>query len=159
MQYLIILVIRSPRLFFVLTKFVLISQEYVEPPVSIRLKTQVLYEPSTRATSRAALTSNLDMVQVDSVYAVTSVNEEGFVLTACKAVLQSEFEGFSLQKLSDDSDKFLYKQSTQKQKFDKNRIVASIVSIREGLTNYIYHIYGIMETRVPHQIQDLFEHK
>ena len=76
-----------------------ISQEYVEPPVSIRLKPQVQYEPATRATSRAVLSSTLDMVQVDSIYAVTSDNEEGFVLTVCKTVLQSEFEEFSLNKI------------------------------------------------------------
>ena len=71
-----------------------------------------------------------DAVQADHLYAVVDVNEDGFVIVKCTAVLLSNFKGIVMQKCTDDSSVLFYKQSPGPPKtFEKTDVVTSLISV------------------------------
>ena len=84
-------------------------QDYVDAPVSIQLKHQPPAKRFLRSKATSEVITQPDIVQVGHLLAVKSDNEEGLILVQCTRVSGNQFEGFVLQKYSDDYINALFK--------------------------------------------------
>ena len=78
-------------------------QEYVNVPVSVKLTHQPPAKRFVRSKAAVEVFTQPDIVQIGHILAVKSDSEEGLILVKCCTVSGNRFEGFVLQKYSDDS--------------------------------------------------------
>ena len=83
----------------------------MEPPVPIKLKSQPQAQKTLR--SKLPVVPELDiekeLIKSEQFYAVKSDNEEGFIIVKCKKGFVDYFEGYFLEKCSDDGLNLSYK--------------------------------------------------
>ena len=96
----------------------------MKPPVHIKFTPEASkHQPLTRSMlgmHEAVLGDS--RVQLGSFYAVLCDNSEGFVLAKCRDINPSEFVGLLLEKCSEDSLYFFYKQSDITEQFEMSSV-------------------------------------
>ena len=80
-------------------------QEYVNVPVSVKLTHQPPAKRFVHSKATVEVFTQPNIVQIGHILAVKSDKEEGFM---CCTVSGNQFEGFVLQKYSDDSINVLF---------------------------------------------------
>ena len=90
--------------------FFFLFQEYVDIPIQIRLTQQPTTKKRHMRTSvPEAPNIQIDVVQVGNVFAVKSESEDGLLVVQCTKVLDNQFNGNVLKKVSDETVHILYK--------------------------------------------------
>ena len=102
---------RGESIVFLLNIFEIMKyfQEYVDVPVSVKLTHQPPAKRFVHSKATVEVFNQPDIVQIGHILAVKSDKEEGLILVMCCTVSGNQFEGFVLQKYSDDSINALFK--------------------------------------------------
>ena len=96
---------------YILTQFFCLFQEYLDIPVSVKLTRQPQSKRNVRSSAPAVTDIQPDIVQLGNFFAMKSESEEGLLVVQCTQILENQFKGLVLKKLSDESIHVLYKLS------------------------------------------------
>ena len=99
--------------------------------MSIRLNLQPQTQQVQCRSATIVPDSEPDVVQNEQFYVVKSDNEEGFIITQCKKIHQNYFEGYLLDKCSDDTSHLLYRLLGMPSKENQNNLYI-IIPGRKG---------------------------
>lgn len=90
--------------------------------MSIKLNLQPQNQQVQRSSAKIVPDSEPDVVQNEQFYVVKSDSEEGFIITQCKKIHQTYFEGYLLDKCSDDTSHLLYRLLGMPSKENQNNL-------------------------------------